>query len=133
MAENMIPDELTQDLDIYIEQGCTYELHEDSGRIFIIFKNYQLPKGIYNKDVTDLMIFTTPHYPNAGFDMFWIDETVSLHNGAHPKSAEQFEVYLGKRWRRFSYHPYNGRPWNPSEDNVCRFMGYVAQRLSKGD
>ena len=133
MVETMIPDELTQDLEIFGELGYTYEVKEEGGRIFIIFKNYQLPEGIYNKQQTDLMIFTTPHYPNAGFDMFWVDDTVSLQNGANPKNAEHFEPYLGKRWRRFSYHPYNGRPWNPSEDNVSRFMCYVEQRLKKGD
>ncbi|MCE7736980.1 MAG: hypothetical protein GPJ54_18995 [Candidatus Heimdallarchaeota archaeon] len=133
MVENMIPDELLQDLKIFEEQGREYEIVDEGNRIYIIFKNYCLPTGLYNKDKTDLMIFTTPQYPNAGFDMFWVDETITLKSGGQPKSAEQFETYLERRWRRFSYHPYNKKPWNPSEDDVIQFMLYVNQRLEKGD
>lgn len=129
----MIPEELLADLKVLSEQGFAYDLVEDGGRIFIIFKEYPLPPNLYNLDKTDLLIFTTPHYPNAGFDMFWVDEKLRLGNGGIPKSGESVENYLGRSWRRFSYHPYNVKPWNPSDDNVVTFMSYVDQRLKKGD
>lgn len=129
----MIPEELVADLKVLGDRGFVYELVENGGRIFILFKDYLLPPKLYNLEKTDLLIFTTPHYPNAGFDMFWVDENLRLNNGGLPKSGESVENYLGRNWRRFSYHPYTAKPWNPSDDNVVTFMGYVDQRLKKGD
>lgn len=129
----MIPDELLVDLKVLVDQGFLYELVEDGGRIFVLFKGYALPDGLYNVDKTDLLIYTTPHYPNAGFDMFWVEEKLMLKNGSPPKNGDAVENYLGRNWRRFSYHPYNVKAWNPSEDSVVTFMGYVEQRLRKGD
>jgi hypothetical protein len=129
----MIPEELLTDLKVLVDRGFAYELVEDGGRIFIVFKDYQLPPNLYNLEKTDLLIFTTPHYPNAGFDMFWVDEKLRLSNGGVPKNGDSLENYLGRNWRRFSYHPYNQKPWNPSDDNAVTFMGYVDQRLKRGD
>jgi hypothetical protein len=129
----MIPDELMKDLEILKEQGYIFNIVEESPKIYIEFKEYPLPAGIYNIEKVDLLIFTTPHYPNAGFDMFWVEPKLTLKNNGQPKAAETFENHLGKSWRRFSYHPYNTKPWNPSEDSVVSFMGYVLQRLQKGD
>ena len=129
----MIPEELTRDLESLASRGFVYTIIEDGPKIYILFKDFPLPTEVYNMEKTDLLIFTTPHYPNAGFDMFWTDETLTLKNGGIPKQAETIEIHLGKRWRRFSYHPYNIKPWNPSEDNVVRFVEYVQQRLRNGD
>jgi hypothetical protein len=129
----MIPDELLADLKVLGDNGFVYQVAEEGGRIFIVFSGYQLPSGIYNVEKTDLLIFTTPLYPNAGFDMFWVEPNLKLSSGAVPKNADSIESYLGRSWRRFSYHPYNQRAWNPSEDNVGAFMAYVAQRLKRGD
>jgi hypothetical protein len=133
MVERMIPGELTKDLEFLKECGYTFEIVEEGQRIYIIFKDFPLPPGVYCFDKTELMIFTTQFYPNAGFDMFWVDENLKLKNGNPPRNGEALEVYMGKRWRRFSYHPYNAKPWNPSEDSVVSFIGNVQKRLTKGD
>jgi hypothetical protein len=65
--------------------------------------------------------------------MFWVDPKLTLKNNNQPKAGDTFENHLGKSWRRFSYHPYTAKPWNPSEDSVINFMRYVQQRLQKGD
>src|SRR3989475_5245285 len=129
----MIPEELLADLKVLQERGHFCEITEDGPRVVIVFKDYTLPNGIYNLAKTDLLVFTTPHYPNAGFDMFWVNPDLKLQNGGVPKNADSIEGYLGKSWRRFSYHPYNSRPWNPSEDSVVTFIAYVDQRLRRGD
>src|SRR5947209_4992521 len=121
----MIPEELLADLKTLHERGLLCEITEDGQRIFLIFRDYPLPLGVYNVPKTDLLIFTTPHYPNAGFDMFWVSPELRLQNGGVPKSADSIETYIGKTWRRFSYHPYNVRPWSPSEDSVISFVAYV--------
>lgn len=129
----LIPEELTADLRVLQDCGFVYEVVEENPRIFIIFKNYPLPTGVYNTEKTDLLVFTTPYYPNAGFDMFWVDQGLLLRNNTIPQGAGSVETYLGKSWRRFSYHPYNAKPWNPSEDSVVSFISYAAQRLRRGD
>jgi len=129
----MIPEELKQDLKILKDRGFSYDMTEEGSKVYIVFKDFPLPPGLYNMEKTNLIIFTTPHYPNAGFDMFWTNEGLTLKNGSIPKQAENIEPHLGKRWRRFSYHPYSKKPWNPSEDNVASYMGYVQQRLRVGD
>jgi hypothetical protein len=129
----MIPDDLTKDLEFFKECGYVFQVTEDGQRIYVIFKDYPLPPGVYSLDKTDLLIFTTQFYPNAGFDMFWVTEELKLKNGNPPRNADSLENYLGRRWRRFSYHPYTARPWNPSEDNVVSFMGNVEKRLKLGD
>jgi hypothetical protein len=129
----MIPEELLADLKVLQQRGHVCEITEDGQRIFIVLKDYALPDGIYNLAKTDLLVFTTPHYPNAGFDMFWVNPDLKLRNSGVPKSAESIETYIGKSWRRFSYHPYSAKPWNPSEDSVVSFVSYVGQRLLRGD
>jgi hypothetical protein len=133
MAERMIPEELIKDLELLKECGFTFQLIEEGQRVYIVFKDYKLPLGIYNLEQTDLLIFTTQFYPNAGFDMFWVDEALKLKNGSIPKNAEALENYIGRKWRRFSYHPYSTKHWNPSEDGVVSFLGNVEKRLKKGD
>jgi hypothetical protein len=129
-VETMIPQDLINDL---TEIDRPHEIVDDGQRIFIVFKDYLLPPGLYNLEKTDLMIFTTPIYPNAGFDMFWVDQALTLRNGSIPKNGEAMEDYIGKKWRRFSYHPFQVKPWDPSNDSVVTYLSYVDQRLRKGD
>ena len=129
----MISAELIQDSVILKERGFNYEIIEEGSKVNILFKEFPLPLDLYNHEKTDLLIFTTPHYPNAGFDMFWTDEDLRLKNDSIPKQAEHVEVLLGKSRRRFSYHPYQKIPWNPADDNIESFVGYVQQRLRNGD
>ena len=128
----MIPEQLITDLK-NLNYESHYELHETNCGIFIIFNDFPLPSNIYNMSKTDLLICTVPYYPNAGFDMFWVDKDLTLINGGTPRNAERVENQYNKTWRRFSYHPYQNVSWNPSEDDVCRYISYVRKRLSNGD
>ena len=129
----MIPEGLQRDVEILTKNGFCFEIIPGGTKLYIRFKDFPLPEGLYNADKTNLLIFTTPFYPSAGFDMFWTDPELTLKDGSMPKQAEEFESHLGQRWRRFSYHPYNDVDWNPSEDDVARFVEYVQQRLRNGD
>lgn len=129
----MIPEELQRDAQMLKETGFCFSIIPDGQKIYIKIKNFPLPVKLYNMDTTDLLIFTTPHYPRAGFDMFWTDPELTLKNGRPPKRAETIQMHLGQKWRRFSYHPHNDSPWNPAEDNIARFIEYVRQRLRNGD
>ena len=128
----MISEELSRDLEILKDRGRVFEVIEADGNIYIFFKNFPLPSGIYNSETTDLIIFTIPSYPSAGFDMFWTSEELKLKDGRIPQNADSITMHLGKRWRRFSYHPYSSKQWNPATDDVNSFMEYVMKRLRMG-
>ena len=129
----MIPEELQSSINILKERGFDCDVSQSGLRLYIRFKNFPLPEGLYNTNKTDLLIFTTCSYPNAGFDMFWTDQQLALKNGNTPKQAECIESHLQQDWRRFSYHPYDQTSWNPAQDDVVKFVEYVQQRLRNGD
>ena len=129
----MIPQELSRDLDLLRSAGLKFQTIVEEGKVYVWFNDYRLPPSLYNKLSTDLLILTLTTYPQAGFDMFWVDSDVALCDGRTPNSAEAIEQHAGKSWRRFSYHPYMHKKWNPSEDNVASFIRYVDQRLERGD
>lgn len=129
----MIPEELQKDVDDLKKRGFALEIIEDPPRIYIRFNNFLLPPGIYNVSETNLLIFTTSNYPNAGCDMFWTDQDLTLKDGRIPNSASSIESHLGTQWRMFSYHPYQQTPWNPADDSVQKHVEYVQQRLRNGD
>ena len=71
---------------------------------------FHYPSNIYNMSKTDLLIYTVPYYPNAGFDMFWVDKDLTLINGSVlQEMPKRVENQYNKIWRRFSYHPYTKR------------------------
>lgn len=128
----MIPQDLTNDLEELKEIGYVFEVKEDANKVYVEFEDFTIHSDKYNLTTTPLLIFTTSLYPKANFDMFWTDEKLTLKNGNPPKNAEVIENHLGKRWRRFSYHPYNSKPWNPALDNVSSFIEHVQERFRKG-
>jgi hypothetical protein len=110
--------------------GYTLEIVEQTPHIYVLFHSFPLPNGIYNKTQTDLLIFTSAEYPNAGFDMFWTDQSLTLTTNAIPRSAESVEQHLNKPWRRFSWHL--NRPWNPATDDLLSYVALIEERLRKG-
>lgn len=129
----MIPKDLLVDVDALKMRGFDIEHVEKDGKIYLEFKKFPVPDGIYRVKETNLLIFTGPHYPYTSFDMFWTDPSLVMNDGSAPKQAEVREMHLGKEWRRFSYHPYQNVAWNPSDDNLAKYVAYVQQRLENGD
>jgi hypothetical protein len=126
----MMPPELEADIEHLRAGGHTIEAVEADQRIYLVFRGFPLGQA-YRPDKSDLMVFTSVQYPNAGFDMFWVGEDVVLAaTGAPPQSADQLEVYIGRRWRRFSWHL--NRAWNPSHDSLVTWVCTVEERLRRG-
>ena len=129
----MIPNELRHDLKNVYTTCLQASIIEEGAKVYVLFSGYKLPPSIYSKPSTDLLVFTTELYPKAGFDMFWTDHDLTLAGGRVPNGAVEIEEHIGRRWRRFSYHPYQGKPWKPSEDSLVSFVSYIDQRLARGD
>lgn len=125
----MMPSELETEIVQLRLQGFEIEPIESDQRIYLVFHRFKLGES-YAPTESDLLVFTSLQYPNAGFDMFWVDESVKLATGGLPQAGDQIEVYLGRRWRRFSWHLH--RPWNPSVDSLTSWICTVEERLHRG-
>jgi E2/UBC family protein E len=127
----MIPQELQDEVSRLRDLGFTVDIEEEGQRIYLIFRNF--PLGLaYAPSVSNMMVFTSVQYPNAGFDMFWVDEGVKLAGGGNPQAGDSIETYLGRRWRRFSWHLPSDRPWNPKRDSLSSWLAAIEERLRKG-
>ncbi|MFK5878508.1 MAG: E2/UBC family protein [Flavobacteriaceae bacterium] len=126
----MVPQLLMEEIASLKKAGYQIQLNEVGERIYIIFKNYVLPKKMYNQKVTDLLVWTTTMYPYIAFDMFWTDKSLKLLGGKIPKAAATIQSFEGEDWRMFSIHPYNHIKWNAFEDGLTTYMTYIVQRLN---
>lgn len=123
----MIPEQLQCEAQQLQTDGNKITLGQENGVITLVLHEYQLPPG-YNKKTTDLLLRIPESYPNGQPDMFWVDEDLTLSNGAVPKKGEVFEAHVGKKWRRISWHP---AKWNPGADNIYTFLSFVRAGLIK--
>jgi Prokaryotic E2 family E len=126
----MIPIILVNEIAELLKLSYQIETEIVANRIYIIFKDFLLPDG-FNIKKTDLLVWTGINYPSCAFDMFWVNKDLLLFGGAIPKSAQSIEIHLNKKWRRFSIHPYNYKPWNPSVDSLNGFLSYINKRLNQ--
>jgi len=122
-----LPPQLSLELDQLRSQGLVIEVQEDSPLFCLIFKDYNLPEGIWNMSKTDLLIIAQPVYPNARLDMFWVEPGLRLADGRTPRAGDCMENHCGKQWQRFSWHP---SKWNPAQDNIITYLEFVNHRLS---
>lgn len=123
-----LPPQLESDLKTLKEQGFNVSAERDStnsNRIFVTFKSYPLPDG-WGKEETNLLIITDISYSNSKLDMFWVDTDVMLDGNKNPQAGESIEHYMGKDWRRFSWHV---KKWNPAVDNIITYLGTIDARL----
>ena len=125
----MIPNQLQEEVTSLKKAGYQIQLTEAGNKVYVKFLDFSLPDG-YTVSTTDLLVFTSTAYPNAAFDMFWVDKELLLNGNRIPKAAQHIETHLGIPWRRFSIHPYQHKPWNPAEDNLEGYLSYVVKRLN---
>ncbi len=123
----MLPSQLVEEVEELRREGFSINLTEAEGWANVVFHNYPVPPG-YSKVSTDLLLKFPISYPNGRPDMFWTDEDLTLTGGQVPRNADAIETPLGKRWRRFSWHPRN---WNPGVDSLRTYLEFVNNRLAK--
>jgi len=121
-----IPPRLESEL-VELQKALAIEVVEEPTIINLIFRQFRLGDG-FNVPASDLLIRAPRTYPDAGPDMFWVEENVRLSTGAVPQSAESVEEHVGRRWRRFSWHWKNGR-WDPNTDNMHAYVEFIRRRL----
>ena len=121
-----LPPQLSTELEQLRSEGYVIEVLEEKSVFCIVFKDYPLPQGVWNREKTDLLIRVQPVYPNGKLDMFWVNPEILLKNGNKPKAGDVIENYCGKQWQRFSWHV---QKWNPAIDSILTYLQVVNHRL----
>jgi hypothetical protein len=120
-----VPPQLETDIGKLKESGNTINVQREGNQIFVVIDNYPVPQG-WNKSTTTLLLITDIGYPNSKIDMFWTDTDFKLSDGRIPQAGEVMQPFIGKQWRRFSWHV---QKWNPAVDNIITYLGTVDVRL----
>jgi hypothetical protein len=74
------------------------------GRLFVVIEAMPLPPAVFNRGHTDVLYIAEANYPFSAMDMFWVEPDLLRADGTIPANAEVIEEYLGRSWRRFSWH-----------------------------
>jgi hypothetical protein len=103
-------------------------VHEEPEIINVIFAEFSVGGG-YTLTHSDLLLRIPRSYADAGPDMFWTATDLRLCNGEVPHTADAIEQYVGRAWRRFSWHRPSSCPWNPNTDNLHGQLEFIRRRL----
>lgn len=110
-----------------LQKSFAVEVHEDASVVDVVLKNFPLGAG-FNMPSADLLIRVPLSYPDSGPDMFWTDPRVLLSNGREPQAANLKEQYLGREWRRFSWHRSR---WDSVRDDLFSYLEFVRHRIAQ--
>lgn len=105
------------------------EVLEQGNRLFVLLHDYSLSAGVSRVEKTDVLFITDFQYPLSAMDMFWVDIDVVRLNGSLFENSDSIEEYLGRKWRRFSYHR-NG-VWNPAGNPVLDHFAFMESRWTR--
>ena len=106
--------------------GLVVEVHQEGNRLFVVLQGYHPPDGVSKVSLTDVLVMTDTQYPFSAMDMFWTDLEVVRPDGSAFEGSDSIEEYLGRRWRRFSYHR-NG-VWNSSGNPLLDHFAFMETR-----
>jgi hypothetical protein len=109
--------------------GVHVEVEQEGSQVFVIMRSLPLPRGVYRVSATDVLFITDTQYPLSAMDMFWTDITVLRTDGSVPAGGDSIEIYLGRQWRRFSWHR-NGI-WNPVGNCLLDHFEFMQARFAK--
>jgi len=125
----LLPPKLEEELGSLREE-LEIEVHEDQNFIYLVLSSFPT-SDLYQPALTTILLQVPRPYPDAGLDMFWADESVRLRNGNIPQAGDVVEMYLGRRWRRFSWHPQFGGSgkWDPNIHNIRTYLAFIRRRF----
>ncbi len=108
--------------------GIRSQLVDSGPQIFVILQKVPLPAATYRADTADVLFITDHQYPLSAMDMFWTEVDVVRSDGSVPAGAESIETYVGRQWRRFSWHR-NG-VWNPAGNCLLDHFEFMQARFA---
>ena len=109
--------------------GVQVDVVENGVQVFVVLKSLPLPDGAYLARSSDILFVTDAQYPLSAMDMFWTDLAVLRSDGSVPECADSIETYLGRQWRRFSWHR-NGA-WSSNGNPLLDHFEFMQYRFAK--
>jgi hypothetical protein len=109
--------------------GVRVDVEHEGTQAFVILRDLPLPPGAYNLANSDILFTTDAQYPLSAMDMFWADVALVRADGSIPQNAQVIETYLGRQWRRFSWHR-NG-VWNPNGNPLLDHFEFMQSRFDQ--
>ncbi len=106
--------------------GLQTEVHQDGNRLFVGIHEYVMPEGTSKVARTEILFIGDTQYPISAMDMFWTDLDVVRTDGTPYENSDSIEEYLGRKWRRFSYHR-NGI-WNHAGNPLMDHYAFMESR-----
>jgi hypothetical protein len=107
--------------------GVEVDVEQVGAQVFVILRSFRLPPGSYNVETSDILFITDVQYPLSAMDMFWTDPALLRRDGSVPAGGDSIETYLGRQWRRFSWHR-NGI-WNPVGNCLLDHFEFMLARF----
>ncbi|MDB5340073.1 MAG: hypothetical protein JWN70_5692 [Planctomycetaceae bacterium] len=118
---------LEADEQYLVSRGLNYEVIADGEGLGLVFKNFPLSPGKYDREVTDLLICIPKGYNNAKLDNFYLDPPVRLKaTGQYPDRGDVFEPHAGRTWQRLSRHL---PKWRAGIDTLRSFLPFAEKEL----
>jgi Prokaryotic E2 family E len=121
----VLPPRLDKELE-ELSKHYQIEVVEDADFVSLVFSEF--PTGpLFRPLATTLLLRIPRSYPDAGPDMFWTSADLTLADSTVPTAGESIETYVGRSWRRFSWHH---NRWNGNTDNIATYLIFVRRRFN---
>lgn len=120
-----LPEEDVEQLDVL---GLPWETVNDGGRLWLLIRNYLIPKG-YNVTTATVAIQIPPSYPTAPLDMVYFDPAFSRVDGIRIGATEAMEYIQGRPFQRWSRHWTQSNPWRVGVDDIAAHLRLVDEWL----
>jgi hypothetical protein len=119
------------ELDFAMLKDARSDLLVGPNSSYFILEQFHLPKRLFNREATRLLVNGTPTYPTAPPDNFYVSPGLRLADGAAIQNYTEPVELHGESWGQFSFHVADGG-WNPAVDNFLTFLTAVRARLQEG-
>jgi nuclear transport factor 2 (NTF2) superfamily protein len=106
--------------------GAATEVLQEGNRLFVVLHKYHLPLNTAKVESTDVLFVADTQYPLSAMDMFWTEPEVVRPDGSVFQGADVIEEYLGRKWRRFSYH--RNTIWNTNGNPLMDHYAFMEAR-----
>jgi len=120
---------LAEDEEYLDGKGYKWKLIQGNKEAYLVISSFPLKPGVFDRDVTDLMIRIPGGYNMAKLDMFYVDPPLKLsQTKAYPTAADRFPTIAGRTWQQFSRHLPDAA-WRPGVHSIATFLVFVRKEL----
>ncbi len=113
------------------EKGLVGNLQRlSTGGHLVIIKDVPIKNG-WDRSVVEVLFLTSPGYPAAKPDCFWVSPQLRLASGALPQNAKDGNPIPGdpNPSRPLTWFSWHLQTWDPNSDKLVTFYSAIMKRL----